>query len=103
MTDPATVRSFLVAVEIGVGPLLLGQVDVAMGLEHWGGLRDFLRDPLRRGTIDAADLERIHVTDSVADAMAHIRAVEARREAERLVTPRPSRVLGEVGPPSGRD
>lgn len=47
---------------------------VAMGSEFWERLRVFIRDSLiAEGTIDSSDLDLIHLTDSVPDAIKHIR------------------------------
>lgn len=47
---------------------------VAMGADFWGGLRKFLLDTLvAEGTINASDLDLIHITDSVDEATAIIR------------------------------
>ena len=47
---------------------------VAMGAEFWGRLRKFILDTLvAEGTINAADLDLIHITDSVDETVAIIR------------------------------
>ena len=49
---------------------------VLIGREYWQPLMDFLRErPLAWGTIEQADLDRFFVTDSVVDAVAHIRDI----------------------------
>lgn len=49
---------------------------VLIGCEYWQPLIDFLRErPLAFHTIDAADLDRLYVTDSVEEAAARIRDV----------------------------
>ncbi len=48
---------------------------VLMGTGFWAGLLDWLRGTLvERGTIDAADVERVIVTDDVEAAVRHIAA-----------------------------
>jgi uncharacterized protein (TIGR00730 family) len=47
---------------------------VLMGKEYWQPLTDFLNSMVRVGTIDAADLDLLLLTDSVDEAIAHIRA-----------------------------
>lgn len=66
---------------------------VLMGREYWQPLLDFLRERMvGHGTIDATDLDRIFVTDDVAEAVAHVRAGVERH----LITPqKPSALLGE--------
>jgi hypothetical protein len=50
---------------------------VLMGAAYWRGLADWLRDTMRAdGKISPADLELIHVTDDVDEAVAHIRAAD---------------------------
>lgn len=52
---------------------------VLVGSEFWGGLVDWLRDSLvANGMIDAENIELMHVTDSVDDAVAFV--VAAHRE-----------------------
>ena len=46
---------------------------VLMGSDYWGGLLGWLRETaLPRGTINPSDLELVHVTDDVADAVQHV-------------------------------
>jgi hypothetical protein len=53
---------------------------VLMGSAFWGPLLDFMRERLvAEGTIDAADLERLVVTDSPAEAVECIRECAVRR------------------------
>lgn len=66
---------------------------VLMGVDYWRPLLAFLRDSMVvHGTIDATDLDRIFVTDDVAEAIAHVR----ERVARHLEPVRqPSPLLGE--------
>jgi uncharacterized protein (TIGR00730 family) len=53
---------------------------VLVGREYWAPLLDFMRSTLvARGTIDARDLERITVTDSVAEVVACVRECGMRQ------------------------
>jgi uncharacterized protein (TIGR00730 family) len=53
---------------------------VLMGSAYWSGLLGWLRDTVvERGAIAAADLDLMHVTDDVGEAVHHVTA--ARREA----------------------
>lgn len=70
---------------------------VLMGRDYWQPLLDFMRDRLiRERTIDQADLDRILVTDSSKEAVAHIsEAVVDRFGFKRVAKPKPSVLLGE--------
>ena len=66
---------------------------VLMGVDYWQPLLAFLRDSMvAHGTIDATDLDRIFVTDDVAEAVAHVRERVARHLEP---VPQPSTLLGE--------
>lgn len=70
---------------------------VLVGSEYWRDLFELLRDRMvKEGTIGAADLERLHLTDSPAEALEiveqHVRAIVDLR-----LVPRRSRLLGERG------
>jgi uncharacterized protein (TIGR00730 family) len=55
---------------------------VLMGSAYWRGLLDWLRDTVAdRGAIAAADLDLMHITDDVDEAVDYVTA--ARREAPR--------------------
>ena len=50
---------------------------VLMGTDYWGGLIDWLRTTaLTRGTVNAADLDLIKLTDDVDDAVQHVTRVD---------------------------
>jgi uncharacterized protein (TIGR00730 family) len=62
---------------------------ILLGVEFWSPLMDMLRERLLvAGTIDAADVDRLTVTDSPADAIAHIREI-ATRDFGLTYGPRP--------------
>jgi hypothetical protein len=64
---------------------------VLVGSEFWGPLVDFMRDTLAaQGAIDAADLDRIIVTDSPEEAASLIREAAMRKFGLRY-TDRPRR------------
>ena len=46
---------------------------VLMGTEYWQRLADFFTEMVKLGTIDPSDLDLLLLTDSVEEAMAHIR------------------------------
>jgi uncharacterized protein (TIGR00730 family) len=46
---------------------------VIMGTEYWGDLLPFIRKMANEGMISPSDLDLIYATDSVEDAIAHIR------------------------------
>ena len=46
---------------------------VIMGTDYWRHLIDFIEEMAQRGKISASDLELIYATDSVEEAIAHIR------------------------------
>jgi uncharacterized protein (TIGR00730 family) len=53
---------------------------VMLGTAYWRGLLDWLRDSMRAdGKISPEDLELIHVTDDVEEAVTHIRAADPNR------------------------
>jgi uncharacterized protein (TIGR00730 family) len=74
---------------------------VLMGVDYWRPLLDFLRTSMvAQGTIDAADLDRLLLTDDVAAAVAHVRegvqrhfpkGPAGRRHASVLLGERPVR------------
>jgi len=50
------------------------------GLDYWGGLKDWLADPVAaEGKIDAHDLDMLEVTDDPERVLEVVRAVEHRR------------------------
>jgi uncharacterized protein (TIGR00730 family) len=71
---------------------------VAMGRDYWRHLTTFLQQTMvAQGTVDERDLELLIGTDSVDEALAHIRkAAEQQRAAEPRRIPRPSWILGET-------
>ncbi|MCZ2836626.1 TIGR00730 family Rossman fold protein [Modestobacter sp. VKM Ac-2985] len=60
---------------------------ILFGSEYWAGLVDWIRQTMvAQGTVGPADLELLHVTDDVAEAVAIIQAADATR-AERESEP----------------
>ena len=67
---------------------------VLMGKDYYAPLIEFLKRMVDAGTIDAADLDLLLVTDSIDDAMSHIQKHAIEAYGLKRV-PRPSRILGE--------
>jgi uncharacterized protein (TIGR00730 family) len=69
---------------------------VLMGRTYWEPFLELTRKMVEAGTVSMHDLDLMLVTDSVAEAMAHIElhAIE-RFGLQRRKRPRPSRILGE--------
>ena len=68
-----------------------------MGTAYWKDLFELLRERMvSEGTIDAADLDRLTLTDSPAEALEIVTAY-ARDVAKLRLEPRRSRILGETG------
>ncbi len=67
---------------------------VLMCREYWRPLEGLLKRMVRAGTIDAADLKLLLMTDSVDEAMAHIQKHAVQQFGLRTV-PKPSRLLRE--------
>ncbi|WP_375483823.1 TIGR00730 family Rossman fold protein [uncultured Jatrophihabitans sp.] len=56
---------------------------ILFGSAYWGGLIDWLRSTVREaGKIGEHDLDLLHVTDDVDDAVGHILAAESERSAQ---------------------
>jgi len=79
---------------------------VIMGTDYWRHLIDFIDEMAQRGKISASDLNLIYVTDSVEEAIAHIRS----KAIERFGLKRVAQIrrhfpwLGERGfPGKGRE
>jgi uncharacterized protein (TIGR00730 family) len=72
---------------------------VLMGTEYWSGLRQQLDRMAADGTLDPSDLALLFVTDSVDEALTHVRTLAIQRFGliERRV-PAPTRWLGEAPP-----
>jgi uncharacterized protein (TIGR00730 family) len=70
---------------------------VLMGIDYWAPLIELLRSMVAEKTIDATDLDLLLITDSVGDAMEHIRknAIEAFGLRQRRVFRR-SKILREA-------
>jgi uncharacterized protein (TIGR00730 family) len=53
---------------------------ILFGSAYWSGLIDWIRDTMvAQGTVGDADLELLHVTDDIAEAVAMIQAADAAR------------------------
>jgi uncharacterized protein (TIGR00730 family) len=53
---------------------------ILYGSAYWGGLVDWIRETmLEAGTVSAGDLDLLHVTDDVGEAIALIQAADAAR------------------------
>jgi len=76
---------------------------VALGTDYWQHLRTFVRDSMiEHRTIAPGDLDLLHLTDSVEEAVARIRTgYEARLAAEPPRRARPLRILRERILPGG--
>jgi uncharacterized protein (TIGR00730 family) len=73
---------------------------VVMGVDYWQELVDFMGKMARVGTISASDLHLIKVTDSVTEALQHIREKAIEPFGLKYAVPRSSRWLWES--PFGR-
>jgi uncharacterized protein (TIGR00730 family) len=74
---------------------------VIMGTAYWQELIDLLKKMAQAGTISVSDLDLVYATDSVDDAIAHIRSKAIEPFGLKLVTRVPRRLpwLGERGLP----
>jgi uncharacterized protein (TIGR00730 family) len=74
---------------------------VLIGCEYWQPFVDMLSHMATAGTVGAADRKLLMVTDSVAEAMAHIQmhAIEPFGLRRRVLKPSP--LLGERAPATG--
>jgi uncharacterized protein (TIGR00730 family) len=68
---------------------------IVMGTDYWREITDFLHKMARLGTISPEDLELVHVTDSVEEAVTHLRE-QAIKPFGLKPAARPSRWLGEL-------
>lgn len=68
---------------------------VVMGVEYWRQLVDFMESMARIGTISRDDLQLIHVTDSVDEAIEHIRQKAIEPFGLKYAGPKSRRWLGE--------
>ncbi|HZO83574.1 MAG TPA: TIGR00730 family Rossman fold protein [Verrucomicrobiae bacterium] len=77
---------------------------VVMGVDYWRELVDFMHKMANVGTISASDLHLIKVTDSVTEALQHIRDKAIEPFGLKYATPKSSRWLGEfpLAPEGGR-
>ena len=68
---------------------------VLIGTDYWRPFQDLLRHLAIRGTIGAADLDLLLVTDSVSDALQHIEHYAVQQFGLTRRPLRPSSLLGE--------
>lgn len=69
---------------------------VLMGVEYWQPFTALLKKMVEAGTVSDVDLDLMLITDSVAEAMAHIeRHAIHRFGLKKRRAPAPSRLLGE--------
>jgi uncharacterized protein (TIGR00730 family) len=68
---------------------------VLMGKEYWRDLTELMNNMVMAKTIDAADLDLLLVTDSVDEAMSHIRKHAIEQFGLRPKAPSRSMLLGE--------
>lgn len=66
---------------------------IVMGKDYYTKLQELLDEMLDAGTINAADMQHLHYTDSVEDMSAYIAATVPKFG----VVPKPSRILRESG------
>jgi hypothetical protein len=82
-----------------------GKIDhfpiVVMGTDYWREMTDFLGKMARLGTISPQDLELVYPTDSVEQAIAHIREQAIKPFGLRPKVRRHVRWLGECGLQNG--
>jgi uncharacterized protein (TIGR00730 family) len=77
---------------------------VIMGTDYWDDILPFIHKMAKAGMIAPSDLELVHATNSVDDAIAHIRSHAIERFGLHVSRRRRlhSRWLGEHGLPPGR-
>ena len=68
---------------------------VVMGTEYWREMLGFIQKMARIGTISPRDIELVYATDSVTDAIAHIREKAILPFGLKPAAPRHSWLLGE--------
>jgi uncharacterized protein (TIGR00730 family) len=71
---------------------------VMMGLDYWKELRAFIQKMLEAGTISPGDLDLMLFTDSVEEAMNHLREKAVKQfKLSRRLEPKANPLLGEEG------
>ncbi len=70
---------------------------VIMGTDYWRELTDLLNKMARLGTISAADVDLVYVTDSVEKALEHIRKKAIEPFGLKRIVRRSLPWLGERG------
>jgi predicted Rossmann-fold nucleotide-binding protein len=70
---------------------------VLMGRDYWAPFMAMVKTMVDEGTISAADLDLMLLTDSVTDAMAHIEQHAVQTFGlKRRKSPQASKILGET-------
>jgi uncharacterized protein (TIGR00730 family) len=71
---------------------------ILFGSSYWSGLIDWIRDTMvAQGTVSPGDLDLLHVTDDIAEAIAVIQAADAARE-QHAADPPPGAPVPDPAP-----
>jgi uncharacterized protein (TIGR00730 family) len=71
---------------------------ILFGSAYWSGLIDWIRDTMvAQGTVSPGDLDLLHVTDDIAEAVAVIQAADAARE-QAAAEPPPGQPVPDPAP-----
>jgi uncharacterized protein (TIGR00730 family) len=71
---------------------------ILFGSAYWSGLIDWIRDTMvAEGTVSPGDLDLLHVTDDIAEAVAVIQAADAARE-QNAPEPPPGQSVPDPAP-----
>lgn len=69
---------------------------VLMGKTYWRGFVRLLEEMVEAGTVGAADLQLLVITDDLKEALAHIKRYAIEEFSLTPKPPKPSRLLGET-------